>query len=338
MDDDALRGTLAFLRAAERMKVMTRTAWTSGGHRESVAEHTWRLTLMALVLGRELGGIDLARLLEICIIHDLGEAIGGDISAKHQPEGGKAESERRDLLRLLEPLPDATRARITALWDEYEAAATPEARAAKALDKLETILQHNQGANPADFDYAFNLGYGRDLTTAPPLIAAVRALLDEETRRRADESRQAPGPRLEQRLSLVTLGVTDLEASLRFYRDGLGWTPASTGGGDVAFFQLNGIILGLYARTALAADAGVDALESGGLTRTALAHNVRERDDVDRVLQAARDAGARINKPAEDAFWGGRSGYFADPDGFLWEVAWNPGFPIAPDGSVTIPE
>lgn len=185
MDSQALHGTLQFLRAAERLKDVTRTSWTTAGNQESVAEHTWRLALMALVFEGEFAGIDVAKLLKICIIHDLGEAIGGDISALHQPAGGKAEAERQDLLKLLEPPPEALQAEITSLWDEYEAAASPEARVAKALDKLETIMQHNQGDNPDGFDYAFNLEYGRRYTSDEPLLAAVREILDEETRDRA---------------------------------------------------------------------------------------------------------------------------------------------------------
>jgi uncharacterized protein len=149
--------------------------------------------------------------------------------------------------------------------------------------------------------------------------------------------------RFEQRLSLITLGVSDLKRSRRFYREVLGWTPSSVGGDEVVFFPLNGMVLGLYPRDALAADAGVDALEAGapdgvGLSRVALAYNVRERTEVDEALAQVRDAGGRVVKPAEDAAWGGRSGYFADPDGFLWEVAWNPGFPIREDGSIEVPE
>jgi uncharacterized protein len=149
--------------------------------------------------------------------------------------------------------------------------------------------------------------------------------------------------RFEQRLSLVTLGVSDLKRSRRFYRDVLGWIPSSVGGDEVVFFPLNGMVLGLYPRDALAADAGIDAREAGvpdgvGTSRVALAYNVRERTEVDEALAHVRDAGARIVKPAEDAAWGGRSGYFADPDGFLWEVAWNPGFPIREDGSIEVPE
>ena len=189
MEPTELAGILDFLRGAERLKVVTRSGWTSEGRPESVAEHSWRLCLMALVLREEFPEVDFARLVAICIVHDLGEAVGGDIPAPEQARrgGGKAEQERRDLLLLLEPLPAAARERITALWDEYEAGETAEARLAKALDKLETILQHTQGRNPPDFDYRFNLGYGRTWTAGHPLLAAVRALLDAETERRARE-------------------------------------------------------------------------------------------------------------------------------------------------------
>jgi putative hydrolases of HD superfamily len=189
MNDSDLTGILDFLRAAERLKVQTRSGWTSAGERESVAEHTWRLCLMALVLAGEFPEVDFARLIKICVIHDLGEAIGGDVPAPEQARlaGGKADQERRDLLELLAPLPARLRDEVTALWDEYEAARSPEARLAKALDKLETIMQHNQGRNPADFDYRFNLGYGRRFTEGPPLIAAVREILDQETEARARE-------------------------------------------------------------------------------------------------------------------------------------------------------
>jgi putative hydrolase of HD superfamily len=183
-----LAGIVDFLRAAEALKRVTRTAWTSTGERESVAEHSWRLCLMALLVAGAYPGVDVGRLLKICVVHDLGEAIGGDVSAVAQAGApSKAAEERRDLLTLTAPLPAAARDEIVALWDEYEAAATPEARLAKGLDKLETILQHTQGANPADFDYAFNLGYGRQYTTGDPVLSALRALLDGETERRGRE-------------------------------------------------------------------------------------------------------------------------------------------------------
>lgn len=188
MHPDELDGVLAFLRGAERLKTVTRSGWTSTGQPESVAEHTWRLCLMAMVLYGRADGIDLAKLLRMCLIHDLGEAIGGDIPAPEQQAGtNKADRERADLLELIAPLPPALQSEMTELWDEYEAAASPEARVAKGLDKLETILQHTQGANPADFDYSFNLAYGQRYTAADPLLAALRARLDVETTRRAEE-------------------------------------------------------------------------------------------------------------------------------------------------------
>lgn len=192
MNQAELAGIVEFLRAAERLKTVTRSAWTSRGEPESVAEHSWRVTLLALLLAGEFPGLDVARLLRICIVHDLGEAIGGDVPAPEQERRlaagestGKGADERRDLVTLLAPLPPRLREDILALWDEYEAAETPEARLAKATDKLETILQHVQGSNPADFDYRFNLGYGREHTASPPLIAELRRMLDAATEARA---------------------------------------------------------------------------------------------------------------------------------------------------------
>jgi putative hydrolase of HD superfamily len=152
-----------------------------------VAEHTWRLCLMAMVLAPSFPDVNFERLVKICIIHDLGEAIGGDIPAPEQVKRGGAKSgdERRDLIALLAPLPEALRTEITGLWDEYEAATSAEARLAKGLDKLETILQHTQGANPVDFDYRFNLGYGRQYTADHPVLAELRRILDDETEARA---------------------------------------------------------------------------------------------------------------------------------------------------------
>src|SRR5688572_21599514 len=199
MNATVLAGLLDFLRAAESLKTVTRSAYTSQGHPESVAEHTWRLSLMALLLAPEFPEVDFARLIKICLVHDLGEAIGGDIPAPEQARraaagaaAGKAADERRDLVTLLQPLPASLREEITGLWDEYEAAQSPEARLAKALDKLETILQHTQGRNPPDFDYRFNLGYGREHTAGPPLIAAMRLVLDRATEDRARGSAGEP--------------------------------------------------------------------------------------------------------------------------------------------------
>jgi 5'-deoxynucleotidase YfbR-like HD superfamily hydrolase len=183
---EELDGIVSFLRSAERLKATYRSAWTSNGDRESVAAHTWRLCLLALLLADDYPEVDVARLIRMLIVHDLGEALHGDIPAPRQdPAAGKAGQERVDLLELLAPLPEKLRHDITRLWDEYDDATTPEARLAKGLDKLETIMQHIQGRNPADFDYSFNLEYGRAFTTTDPLLAALRKLLDAETARRA---------------------------------------------------------------------------------------------------------------------------------------------------------
>jgi len=192
MTHDELLQVLDFLRAAESLKTVVRSGWTSAGERESVAEHTWRLCLMALVLGPALPEVDFARLVRICIVHDLGEAIGGDVPAPEQVRRGtsKTSDERRDLLTLVAALPAVPREEIVALWDEYEAGVTPEARLAKGLDKLETILRQTQGKNPRDFDYRFNLDYGRRYTEGHPLLAELRAILDEATERRAREAAQ----------------------------------------------------------------------------------------------------------------------------------------------------
>jgi putative hydrolase of HD superfamily len=189
-----LPGLLAFLRAAESLKHTTRTSWTSTWVHETVAAHTWRLCLMALVLAPYLPGIDLGRLLRICLVHDLGEAISGDISAVLQVGApSKAEQERADLEQLTAPLPASLRAEFLSLWDEYEQAATPEARTAKGLDKLETILQHNQGAMPQGFDFRFNLQYGAQYTQHDPVLQALRAVLDAETEARAAASDATSG-------------------------------------------------------------------------------------------------------------------------------------------------
>ena len=137
---------------------------------------------------------------------------------------------------------------------------------------------------------------------------------------------------MDQRLSLITLGVADLARARRFYEEGLGWTPASAPAG-VAFYQLPGLALALFGREDLAKDAR-RALD-GGWSGITLAINERSKADVDRTFAQALAAGATASKPPEDVFWGGYSGYFADPDGHMWEVAWNPGCTINPDGSTT---
>ena len=137
-----------------------------------------------------------------------------------------------------------------------------------------------------------------------------------------------------QRVSLITLGVSDLERSGRFY-ERLGWRRSMMKAEGVVFFQTGGMALSLYPRQELAEDANV-AADGQGFCGFALAYNTRTREEVNTVLAEAEAAGAKVLKPAQEAFWGGYSGYFADPDGFAWEVAWNPGFNLAEDGSIRI--
>jgi catechol 2,3-dioxygenase-like lactoylglutathione lyase family enzyme len=138
---------------------------------------------------------------------------------------------------------------------------------------------------------------------------------------------------MEPRISLVTLGVTDLDRSIAFY-ESLGWRRSLPDAQGVAFFQLSGLILSLYPD--LAQDAGVPPGRGPGAF--SLAHNVRQEADVDILVERLVSAGGSLTAPAQTMQWGGRVAYIADPDGFLWEIAWNPDFPIAADGTISIPE
>lgn len=141
---------------------------------------------------------------------------------------------------------------------------------------------------------------------------------------------------MEPRISLITLGVRDLDVARRFYLDGLGFPAHPSSVGDVTFVDCAGIVLALWPRAELAKDAGISAAGTG-FGGIALAHNVADREAVDRTLAAAERAGATIVKPAHETFWGGYSGYFTDPDGFLWEVAHNPGWSFDEAGRIRLP-
>ncbi|MFY1598351.1 VOC family protein [Micromonospora sp. WMMD737] len=140
---------------------------------------------------------------------------------------------------------------------------------------------------------------------------------------------------MEQRISLVTLGVADVARARAFY-ERLGWRGQEVE--ETVFFQAGGLALALWSREKLAADAGVPDRGAGGFGGTTLAQNVRSRGEVDELLTAAADAGAEVTVPARETFYGGYAGCFADPDGHVWEIAWNPGFPLGPDGSLTVPD
>ena len=141
---------------------------------------------------------------------------------------------------------------------------------------------------------------------------------------------------MESRISIITLGVGDFLAAKDFYTIGLGFRASSASSSNIAVLDAGGVVLALYPRDLLAEDATVEEAGTGfrGLT---IAHNVPRREDVATVLEQVERAGGKIVKPAQDAFWGGHSGYFADLDGHLWEVAWNPHFKFKADGSIELP-
>jgi len=195
IDPGRLSGMLAFLQAAERLKDTLRSGATRAGRPESTAEHSWRLALMVLVFNRELDaeGINVTKLLKLCLVHDLGEAISGDVPAPLQTPGdNRQERERRDFRTLCEVLPDDVSQELLALWDEYAEAVTPEAQVAKAFDKLETMLQHVlMPRRDPDF-YDFNLGYGRERTEVFALTRQIRAVVDAWTRDLMTQGRAQP--------------------------------------------------------------------------------------------------------------------------------------------------
>ncbi len=141
---------------------------------------------------------------------------------------------------------------------------------------------------------------------------------------------------MEQRVSLITLAVKDIARSRAFYETGLGWRPAFADD-EVVFYQIGGAILSLFSLSAFLEDARLspEAIKTGSV---ALAHNVRSREEVDVVMNEAVEAGARILKTPRPTPWGGYSGYFADPDGQPWEVAFNPEWPLNADGTIAIPD
>lgn len=140
---------------------------------------------------------------------------------------------------------------------------------------------------------------------------------------------------MEQRVSLVTLGVADIQRARAFY-ERLGWQGQEVE--ETVFFQAGGLALVLWGREKLALDAGMADEGSDGFGGMALAHNVRSNGEVDQVIAAAEQAGATVTRSPAETFYGGYAGCFADPDGHVWEIAHNPGFPLAADGSISIPD
>ncbi len=142
---------------------------------------------------------------------------------------------------------------------------------------------------------------------------------------------------MEPRISIITLGVTDLERSYRFYHKGLGFPTSGKPEQGIIFFQTGGVCLALYPLEKLAEDVSPkQSSQRGAFSGITLAHNTRQKKDVDKILKLAEKSGGKIEKPAQDVFWGGYSGYFSDPDGYLWEVAYGDNWAFNPDGSLVI--
>ncbi|GBR54139.1 hypothetical protein AA106555_1565 [Neokomagataea thailandica NBRC 106555] len=187
---DSIEKRLTFLREASRLKEVMRRAFTINGLQESTAAHSWGLCLMVMTFADHLPPeINLIKLFKLCILHDLGEAIHGDIPATSlAASAGKSAQERADLISIMTTLPSELQSEFLTLWDDYENATSPEGQLAKAFDKLETISQHINGQNPANFEHDFNLRYGTKYTSASPLTQAIREVLDENTTRLSELS------------------------------------------------------------------------------------------------------------------------------------------------------
>lgn len=174
---------LKFIQETEQLKSTLRTAWTAEGRQESTAEHSWRLAMLAAVLAEEVPELDMNRVLKMCLVHDLGEVYEGDVSAALQlDDDARHKREEEAVRKIFAMLPEQQERELMELWLEYSSNTSSEAAFVKALDKAETIIQHNQGKNPPDFDYGFNLEYGADYFKEEPLLQELRKYIDADTR------------------------------------------------------------------------------------------------------------------------------------------------------------
>jgi Predicted hydrolases of HD superfamily len=187
---------LKFIEELEHLKDNTRTAWTKDGRHESIAEHSWRLSVFAMTIEDYFPGVDFNKVVRMCLVHDLGEVYDGDVSATIEANREeKLKREENAVNKLCALLPEKIRTRLLPIWWEYNKGETPEAKLAKSLDKMETIIQHNQGKNPPDFDYAFNLQYGKEYSQLDPVMTALRQIVDRETMNRDREQRRKNSPK-----------------------------------------------------------------------------------------------------------------------------------------------
>ena len=177
---------LDFIKACEKLKTTPRAAsQLSDGTRESVAEHSWRVALMAECFLDYFPDVDRERVIKMCLIHDLAEMITGDESAKYQtdPEA-KHREELEAITEVFSSLPEKLSKEFLEIFEEYNACETPTSLFVKAMDKAETVTEQNQAVNPPDFDYEFNLGYGKNFFEKDETLQQLRSLIDADTRRR----------------------------------------------------------------------------------------------------------------------------------------------------------
>ena len=184
------RALLDALHVAERLKDETRHCYTSGGRHESVAEHSWRITLMAYFLRDEFPEADMDKVIRMCLIHDLGECFTGDIPTFAKTRRDE-EKEENLLFAWVASLPEPYRAEMRALYEEMTARETPEAKIYKALDNLEAVIQHNESdiGTWEDHEYSLNLSYGDDKVAFSPYLQSLRQAIREDTERKIAEAR-----------------------------------------------------------------------------------------------------------------------------------------------------
>lgn len=187
---ESISSYIKFIQETELLKGVLRTARHSSGRQESTAEHSWRLALLAGVVLEEYPELDRSKVLMMCLIHDMGEIYDGDISALLMPDPAeKLKTERQAVETVCSLLPPELGTKFLNIWLEYAGMTSKEALLVKALDKAETIIQHNQGKNPADFDYEFNLDYGKEYFEADPFLTELRRIIDQETRSNLNKNR-----------------------------------------------------------------------------------------------------------------------------------------------------
>lgn len=196
LDEATIAGFFEFLRRSGDLKDTPRSGFTNAGKQESTAEHSWRLALMVIALEPYLEGYDITTLLKLAIVHDLGEAVTGDVPAIHQSGDPdiRRNAEREAVESLVASLPTQSGKAIQSLAAHYDVGENPEAALMKGLDKLETMFQHATGKNPPSIDYAFNLNYGATWTRDDALLAKLRAYVDSLTRARLADQIDTNGP------------------------------------------------------------------------------------------------------------------------------------------------